>query len=201
MRHSLWSFLVCRRQDDAHAPRPSRPLTPAEGREATRPSSRLLLRLLQSLNSPARKSRRKRGETLRRRFALAHNLDSSAVLLLPAPVVSRVSIPLLQSRVGGWIKNWWWKGKNEAHLPADDNPSVSSAGLSPFSLSFCPELLHFASVPYGLQVVLRLMMMFISGRLFGTSRSRSGSTRTSLRRRFVRHCARPSCLSEAAKPL
>lgn len=32
---------------------------------------------------------------------------------------------MLQSRVGGWIKNWLWKGKNEAHLPADDKPSVS----------------------------------------------------------------------------
>lgn len=41
-----------------------------------------------------------------------------------------VSLLLLQSRVGGWIKNWLWKGKNEAHLPADDKPSVRSARLS-----------------------------------------------------------------------
>lgn len=123
----LGVFLLYRHQVGAHAPHPSRPLTPVEGSEATRPSSRLLLRLLQSLNSPARKSRRKRGETRRRRFALGQKLLPSAVLLFRVPVISGVSIALLQSRVGGWIKNWLWKGKNEAHLPADDKPSVSSS--------------------------------------------------------------------------
>lgn len=127
MQHQCWEFFwFCRYLVGALAPRPSRPLTPAEGREATRPSSRLLRRLLQSLNSPARKSRRRRGETHRRRFALAHKLCCAAVLLFRVPVTSGVSIPVLQSRVGGWIKNWLWKGKNEAHLPADDKPSVSS---------------------------------------------------------------------------
>lgn len=51
---------------------------------------------------------------------------------------------MLQSRVGGWIKNWWWKGKNEAHLPADDKPSVSSAF---FPLDFLRICFSAAQVP------------------------------------------------------
>lgn len=27
---------------------------------------------------------------------------------------------------GSWLKSWLWKGKNEAHLPDDNNKSVSS---------------------------------------------------------------------------
>lgn len=34
-------------------------------------------------------------------------------------------LALLKGGGGGWLKNWFWKGKNEAHLPDDKNKSVS----------------------------------------------------------------------------
>lgn len=50
------------------------------------------------------------------------------------PVWSAAAFPVDQSHFlsftqgggGSWLKNWLWKGKNEAHLPDDKYKSVSS---------------------------------------------------------------------------
>lgn len=36
---------------------------------------------------------------------------------------------------GSWLKNWLWKGKNEAHLPDDKNKSVSYSYVCSFCFS------------------------------------------------------------------
>lgn len=78
---------------------------------------------------------------------------------------------------GGWLKSWLWKGKNEAHLPDDKNKSVSSCWLYSYGFCLCTYVLKMVNIDKS--------AMFFIARLCGMSRSRNGSTWTSLKRRSV----------------
>lgn len=94
---------------------------------------------------------------------------------------------------GGWLKSWLWKGKNEAHLPDDKNKSVSSCWLYSYGFCLCTYVLKMVNIDKS--------AMFFIARLCGMSRSRNGSTWTSLKRRSVAWNFFPgfSCLNRAAE--
>lgn len=54
-----------------------------------------------------------------------HIHTSVSKLFIFCVLIGFFSWDLLKGGGGGWLKNWFWKGKNEAHLPDDKNKSVS----------------------------------------------------------------------------